>query len=211
MQNIPDQLLFINNDLWWHKYNIGEYEYQLKVNSDFMKKVLPHLKGNDVTIQAGGSCGWLVRQIQSHFKHTYTFEPDYLSFLCLCLNLPYLNVSKFNACVGNERKLVSMSNHYDNLSSSGYINGKGKIPTLLIDDLNVDACDFIQLDLEGFEYNGLMGAKKTIEKFHPLICVECCWQHRFNSSPEQIENLLIKELGYTMVENLNADRMYKYL
>jgi FkbM family methyltransferase len=210
MQNIPEQLLFINNDLWWHNDNINEYEYQLKTNNDFMKKITPHLKGNDIAIQAGGSCGWLVRQIQPHFKHIYTFEPNYLSFLCLCLNLPFSNVSKFNACIGNERKLVKMSHHYDKLSSSGYVNGEGYIPTLLIDDLNVDKCDFMQLDLEGFEYNALLGARKTIEKFKPVLCIEHCWQFRYGASSEVMENLIIKEWGYKMVETIGPDRIYRH-
>jgi FkbM family methyltransferase len=210
MENLSEEIVRITDDLWWHTNNMAEYDYQLKVNTNFMSKILPHLKNNNVVIQAGGSCGWLVKQMYPHFKHIYTFEPNNLSFLCLCLNLPQSNVYKFNSCVGNERKLISMSNHYSNLSSSGYITGNGKIPTLLIDDLNVSECDFIQLDLEGFEYFGLLGAKNTIEKFKPVLCIECCWHDRYGISKDNINNLIINKWGYKLVETLNDDCIYKH-
>ena len=102
-----------------------------------------------------------------------------------------------------------MSDHYDNLSSSGYIKGDGKIPTLMIDDLNIDKCDFIQLDLEGYEYHGLLGAKNTIEKFKPLICVECRWQFRYGNTVEDMDKHLTDVWGYKLVDSFNDDRLYK--
>lgn len=42
----------------------------------------------------------------------------------------------------------------------------------MIDDLDLESCDLIQLDVEGYEHEVLTGAIKTIEKFKPTISVE---------------------------------------
>jgi FkbM family methyltransferase len=48
--------------------------------------------------------------------------------------------------------------------------GEGKM--IPLDDVPLPACDFMKIDVEGMEYNVLLGAKATIEKFHPYIVFE---------------------------------------
>jgi len=43
---------------------------------------------------------------------------------------------------------------------------------MTIDDLGLDACDLIQLDVEGFEAKVLQGASQTITRCRPVIMVE---------------------------------------
>lgn len=44
---------------------------------------------------------------------------------------------------------------------------------MTVDSLNLQACDFIKIDVEGFEYLVILGAMNTILKFHPYIYYEC--------------------------------------
>ena len=48
-------------------------------------------------------------------------------------------------------------------------DGTGAIPVLSIDQLGLNNCDLIHLDIEGGEYDALMGAEHTIKRFGPLI------------------------------------------
>jgi FkbM family methyltransferase len=41
-----------------------------------------------------------------------------------------------------------------------------------IKNKNVQHIDLIKMDVEGFEYNVLKGAEKTLEKFHPILFIE---------------------------------------
>lgn len=49
---------------------------------------------------------------------------------------------------------------------------KVAVPLMAIDSLNLERCDFIQLDVEGMELVALQGARRTLAAFHPLLYLE---------------------------------------
>jgi len=200
-------------ETWWTDDDLGGYEYQKTFNKDFMRMITPYIGDrHGVAVQAGGNCGWLTREISKQFDYTYTCEPHYTSFICLCLNVPGPNVFKMQCCLGQFHALVDISSSPDFPdASAGYVAGGGRIPMITIDSLNLTSCDLIQLDLEGFEYFALKGAKSTIEKYRPLICIEICWNERFGVTNEQIKEFVMDELGYSYVHNVNDDYIFKYI
>jgi hypothetical protein len=90
-----------------------------------------------------------------------------------------------------------------------HVSGNGLIPTIIIDDLNLPGCDLIQLDIEGYELNALLGAVKTIKKYKPVLCVEFCekWLNRYDATSEKILGLL-KDLNYIYVETYGVDKIF---
>jgi len=60
----------------------------------------------------------------------------------------------------------------DNTGINQFINQPGPIPVLLLDSFNFPKVDLLQLDVEGFEYNALLGAVRTINKHRPVIVLE---------------------------------------
>jgi hypothetical protein len=88
---------------------------------------------------------------------------------------------KFNACVGDQHKFIALNHHGHDVGAT-HVEGVGNIPTFRIDDLELDRCDLIQLDTEGYEYEVLKGALKTINKFAPkYIQLEYNWHHLFKN------------------------------
>lgn len=90
-------------------------------------------------------------------------------------------------------------------------SSEGKIPTIRIDDLDLKACDLIMLDTEGYEFNILLGAMKTILMYKPTLCIERCWgEKHFGITEEQMDVFLtlIGYLGYGKVGE--SDYIYKY-
>ena len=89
--------------------------------------------------------------------------------------------------------------------------GGGHVPTIVIDSLNLTGCDLIQLDIEGYEYKALLGAKNTIQKYKPVLCVEFCekWLNRYNDDSEKVL-LLLNELGYSQVGEYGVDKIFVY-
>ena len=67
--------------------------------------------------------------------------------------------------------------------------------TTHMDDVPVD---LIALDVEGFEYKALLGAKETIEKFHPVIIAE-------NADTDEFRKLLV---GYNLVDKSVRDSIW---
>lgn len=74
------------------------------------------------------------------------------------------------------------------------VNGKGMgdcVTIIAIDDLNLEACDLIKIDVEGLETDVLAGAARTINRYRPPLFVE-------NNDPENGRpvNEAVFGLGY---------------
>jgi FkbM family methyltransferase len=182
---------------------------------DLPLHVLPYVKNKNVMIQAGGNCGFMLSKFVDHFKTIYTFEPDPVNFYCLNQNVTQDNVIKMQCCLGSDNNPVKVQQlvRPGRLHDIGgvHIAGYGYTPSITIDGLNLPECDLIQLDIEGFELNALLGGLETIKKYKPVLCIEFCekWLNRYDSSSEKIEKLL-EELGYQHRTSHGVDRIYAY-
>jgi len=187
---------------------IGQNEFQ-----DLAKWVLPHVKEKNIMIQAGGNCGFMLSNFVEHFNTVYTFEPDPINFYCLNQNVTSQNVIKMQCCLGNDTTPVATQHliRPDRPNDIGgvHISGTGFTPSIVIDNLSLPGCDLIQLDVEGYELNALLGAEKTIKKYSPVLCIEFCekWLNRYNTSSNKILGLL-EEWGYIQVEEYGVDKIF---
>ena len=204
--------------LWWPKHDgaIGDFEkpgscwHYMKTHADVPYQISKHIPEKKVVVQAGGNCGFYVKQYAELFELVYTFEPEPLNFYCLTLNVTTPNVLKFQACLGNVHQGLSVGSFMPDIGST-HVTGAGPIPTMRIDDLALMRCDLIHLDIEGFELNALMGAVDTINKFRPVIALEYyeAWSNRYNTTLADIERFL-ENLGYEFVLDEQGDRVYKF-
>jgi FkbM family methyltransferase len=155
-----------------------------------------------IAVQAGGYCGIFPRMLSYMFNWVYTFEPDHDNFFCLTNNcMDRKNIVKTQGGLGNSSqkiKTTQLNSENRGMIVSRY-DSAGIIPVHKIDDLNLFACDLIQLDTEGFEYEILNGASVTIEKFKPFISVE-------DTNKNIIDFLSIR--GYREVAKVYRDTMY---
>lgn len=223
-EKCSDKIYYIEeSNMWWSKEDVPAYEYLKHTNIDMMNKIVPHLKDNKVAVQAGAHCGFVIKELKKYFETIYTFEPNSSMFLCTCLNNPESNIYKMQACLGNEHKLVNMINFAGLGAGADYVEqnviegteydlvlAKGKTPMIMIDDLNLTQCDLIELDVEGFEYKALLGAKNTVEKFKPLLCLEKYWGYRAGVKEGDMEKLL-DGWGYKEVDKMLPDYIYKFV
>ena len=170
--------------------------------------VSEYVKEKGVVVQAGGNAGYYIRRYAELYDVVYTFEPQPESFLCLTLNCDTSNVVKFQACVGDKPGFLSLDHHGHDIGAT-HVSGKGIFPTMRIDDLKLERCDLLQLDTEGFEYFGLLGAKETIEKFKPVLCVEwyTTWAARYGITLDMVESFIF-QFGYKLVKQYVSDRIY---
>ena len=211
MKTFDKELIIKLDGKWfWRSDDTNFKSFRLfSSETELLEKVKPYLKGNKVVLQAGGNCGMQVVKFAEFFETVYTFEPDPINFHCLVNNLPYDNVVKFQCCLGESHKMVSMNTLQDEIGGFFVNENKGNIPTLTIDDLNLSSCDFIQLDVEGYQLFALRGAINTIRRFKPVISVELDWVERYNFSHRDIVNLLIN-LGYEKVGTYTSDHIFIY-
>ena len=136
---------------------------------------LPHWVPEDkrrVCVEAGGNWGLWPLLLSDIFDTVYTFEPDHACFTGLVNNCRHKeNVVAFQAALGSEPELVNLSREEDTTGNQ-YVIGKGIYPTFRVDDLGLDVCDLIYLDIEGCELDALIGAQRTIGLCKPIVIFE---------------------------------------
>lgn len=120
-------------------------------------------------VQAGGNVGlWPQRMAQS-FRRVITFEPDHsLVTECLLMNVS-ADVEIRHAALGDVEGTCAIKHR--GLGSARVVDGDS-VEMTTIDALELEDVDLIQLDVEGYEWHALRGARKTILRCKPLIQVE---------------------------------------
>lgn len=177
--------------------------------------VFPLVRAKQVAIQAGGAMGVWPKRMSQVFDVVYTFEPTPQSFYCLNFNCPEENIVAFNAALGDKPQMVKMAfPEHRRRSKAGKENyggfrifPGGHVPTIAIDWLNLEGCDLLMLDLEGFELFALKGAIATIKKFRPIIVMEDKGCSRvFGYEKGEVETWLKANCEYKTLKRFHGGR-----
>ena len=202
-----DNRIEIREGLYWPKDDVRCWRcFQRQYN--LPQSILKYVTNKRVCVQAGGNTGVYVRQFADVFETVYTFEPEPVNFYCLELNCKnYTNIKPTQSCVGNHDQSPVALERYDTQKDPNTgkfrIGGTGEIPVVAVDSLELNNCDLIQFDIEGSEYDALLGAIRTIKKYRPVICLE--W---FENQEKLLS--ILDSLGYKEVADLRSDRIFVY-
>ena len=159
----------------------------------------PRLRGKRTVIQAGGAIGIWPLRLSQFFDNVLTFEPEPTNYECLISNTAGVqNIYCQNAALGEMDKRVQMKMPTPGHMGAWYVQDGGQIPMIRIDDLNIKNVDLIYLDVEGYEYFALEGAKDTIQKYRPVIGLEDKGLHgRIDAKHHAVKYL--KDMGYRVL------------
>jgi len=193
-----EQWLWIAED--WEGYRWPKEDWQNAIKVLIQK----HVRKFGVVVQAGGLQGMYPRLLSDMFERVYTFEPDPMSFHCLVNNCQKDNIVKLQAAVGETFGLIDVNRFCSHNVGMNNVVAGNKYPMLTIDSLCLDDCSFMQLDVEGFELAALRGAKNTIEKYKPVICLET------RIGTEKPVDDYMKSIGYYEMDKYHHDSFYVF-
>lgn len=179
--------------LWWPA-DVGEkWRHSLKhVHS--VEWAIAQCRSHRCAVQAGGNIGLWPRRLAAAFDVVLTFEPEPISRACLERNVPK-NVLVTGAALGQADGTCSIRRQS---LGSHTIEAGGEIPVIPIDSLDLEDLDFLQLDVEGYEWHALMGGLETITRCAPVIQVELRnFTQAYGHSDEEVRRLLAS-LGYLL-------------
>jgi FkbM family methyltransferase len=168
---------------------------------------LKYVKQHRVAIDVGGHIGLWSYNLAHEFAAVIAFEPVAEHRACFEKNLQGAGQHVFlkAMALGAEAGSVSIATEQGS-SGNSTVKGKGDIPMVTLDSLQIHDVDFIKLDCEGYEENVLRGAVETIEAFRPVIIVE---QKRDMASRFGLPILgavdFLKTLGYKVAEEISGD------
>ena len=147
----------------------------------------------------------------------YAFEPQRIVFQALCANLAInqiTNVSARQNALGDSPGFIVVPDfdptkmaNFGGVALGKYSAGE-QVALTRLDDINLERCDFIKIDVEGMEASVLRGARDTIKRHQPVLFVE-------NDRPEQSEELisLLFDFGYDLYWHFapiyNPDNFYQ--
>lgn len=165
--------MICHDGIWWPDTDTVGREI---IHNELYKleHAVPLCRGLRTVVQAGGNVGLFPLQLVWHgFDRVLTFEPSAINYECLLKNTELEErITPFFGALGNSRDPVGFNPVWLQNCGVGRVSGPGDIPQYRIDDFNLDDCDMIQLDVEGYEYNVLEGAVETISRCKPIIMVE---------------------------------------
>lgn len=126
-----------------------------------------------------GETSRLFSELYPNYKKIYYFEPSELSYKNSKNNLIGLDrITMFKKGLWNKPEIIFFDDTLGNASKFS-TDGKAEIETTTIDEIVNEKIDYIKLDLEGAEYNALLGAENTIKKYHPSIAV-CVYHNQLD-------------------------------
>lgn len=179
-----------------------------------LNATLQFVTGRTACVQAGGNLGVFPKRLAQVFETVYTFEPDAELFASLTRNAPELNIVKMQAALGCERIPVRMQCSRRDKSGRAvhegltHVAGRGTIPTIMIDDLGLPVCDLIYLDVKGWEFFALQGARETVRRCRPVIAVEINRNIAFCGHTAGELRELIRSFGYIHRLTMHSDEVY---
>ncbi|TLX87462.1 MAG: FkbM family methyltransferase [Thaumarchaeota archaeon] len=169
----------------WENGFIVTFDTIFDHTEDFAKDII--LSKGDLFIDCGAYCGMWSLQASKYYNNIIAIEPTKKSLKSLRTNLHsngITNVKVVEAAVSSENSLKPFYIWPDgNMGNSLYHEpvtytrdyGVGAKPimirTITIDSLKVNPT-VIKLDVEGSEYDAIIGAKDTISRCHPKLFVE---------------------------------------
>lgn len=149
-----------------------------------------YLNKDSTYLDIGTNIGYHARAV--HLQNgckVLGFEPNTNHFLVAWHNCKEYPIQLINAAVGNKSGKVKIKTfdpaQVENFGNISIVEEDGdEVDVIMIDQLNLNACDLMKIDVEGFEFEVLEGANATIEKFNPVIFYEAqdsdvwpkCWE-----------------------------------
>lgn len=174
---------------------------------ELVEKIIQHIysqwvKSGDFVIDGGSADGrhtlplanlvgpaGLVLAVEPLYSLTYKHRPWAKNYLADCVIIEEVALSNFIGtttfnCINSNPGFSGLKNGY---WSADAIAEQINVTAITIDQLinthKLDIDDkwlsFIKLDLEGGEYNALVGAQSALAKYHPLVIFE----HARNAAP----------------------------
>jgi FkbM family methyltransferase len=215
----------ITSEGYWFETGLGFHVFsdlhdkilKLETNALWEKQetefVLKNIDQGTVFIDVGANIGYFSLAVASKAKRVIAIEPIPKTFNVLKKNVEFngfgSQVHLLNIALGKEEGFLEFT---DNLGPKNHVLSDSRVAaddrvsrcivkatTLdnVVEELQLPGIDFIKVDVEGFEYAFLQGAKAALQKFQPILLMEIEKYRCTNYSIDPTEIFSILEsLGY---------------
>lgn len=178
---------------------------------DIKAFILPAVEGRRRVVQAGGAAGVWPLEFSRFFENVDSFEPNPALRECFVRNIGNrTNIHLHEHGLWKEGCTGTLVEYDARNMGAWYFkpDKSGDIWVNTIDYFGFDDVDLIQLDIEGAEYEALLGAVETLEECRPVLCLELkTTQHFYGREVEDVYQLL-RKLGYEQGRCFGRDQLW---
>ena len=183
-----------------HMSKWAQQHNRLDFDKNSLPKYIELFTDGGVFVNVGANIGCYAKPFVRKASKVICFEPHPEAFECLQYNLgKYNNVELYNTALSNYNKPFEViDGHANNVGASKIRESiASDRETLTLDSFDLERLDFILMDCEGSEYDIILGASNTINKFKPIIASEVNDGHlkRFGANQDMLFKA-INDLGY---------------
>lgn len=197
---LPDQEQHL--DEWIQRE--GDYQTPHRANA------LKHVKNWDVAVDIGAHVGLWSREFTEKFGHVFAFEPVAEHRDCYVKNMTKDNYTLYPYALGENEGSVKMQEEEHSTGGTHVAPGiQGDIPMRTLDSFAIPKIDFMKLDCEAYEIYVLMGARETLLRCKPVICIEQKNQPYFGN-PRYIASEYLMSLGAKPISRFKDDCVFAW-
>lgn len=210
--------LYLNLNDWIQQqiYFLGDYE---KCEIDFLHQKLVE---NDVFLDIGANIGLFSLNASKILKKSgkvYSFEAYPPTFDLLNQNISrnnYNNIIAENLAISDKSGFLDIfyNDKENNIGmASSYLqnyNNKAKVKRLSLDEYvnmhSITKINLIKMDIEGGEYQALLGMEKVLKNLKPVLLMEVnnAAIKKANHTEKEVLSLLAK-YGYSKIKELSRN------
>ncbi len=163
--------MLLRDGLWWPDHDVDCHK-AIGFLDDLQRCLeLVPVERRKTCLQAGGNMGVWANYLAPLFVEVWTVEARLENYLCLVRNIRQPNIRPIWAALGNRPGTTGIWCDPTN-AGAARVEGDGRVPVITIDELGLQDCALITLDVEGYEPFAVEGAKETIERCRPVLLIE---------------------------------------
>lgn len=206
MKILPSGVAVLDEPNWISKW--VEQSGRLDHDQTLLSVLLNYIHEGDWVIDGGAFIGDHTKAYLKQVGETgkvIAFEPNKEAFECLVYNCK----DSINLNVGLSDKFGSMNMISGENKGATYGVPGDSVATINLDLLGLPRLNFMKLDIEGMEVKAIHGAKQTILKHKPVICVELnksALERNGSCSMELVDTIV--GLGYETKKVYPGDNIY---
>ena len=165
-------------------------------------QALSHVRNFGQAVDCGAHRGIVTRKLLKRFSNVVAIEPGSLH------KQIDPRATVINAALDKEHKLVAMADGTENTGQRHVVAGD-QVQMITLDSLKL-APDFIKIDVEGLEYDVLLGGEQTIQNYRPVIMVEENGLNQRYGIPDMAACALLYSWGARRVERIGKDYVFTW-
>lgn len=191
-------------------------EIILREVEDLDTDILPRTDGRRTVVQAGGNIGIWPAALSWHFDRVVTAEPDEFNHAALMANLDErlqgadrARVMAYRGAFGARPGTGAMDRFDPHNVGAHRVKDGSEFSIMRIDSLDIDDCDLLCLDVEGYEHAAVLGAERTIKHSWPTIVLELKGLGERYGTTDVDTITMLADWGYMIAGHVHRDVIFR--